>query len=70
MLLYSTNSKGNVIDKMACKSRWGVDETSSKIVKDVAQYISISLSHIFNLTFATGKIPTDLKTALHGHTSI
>ena len=49
---------------MASKSSCGVDGISSKVVKYVAQYISIPLSHIFNLTFTTGKIPNDLKVAL------
>ena len=47
-----------------CKSSCGVDEINSKVVKYVAQYISMPLSHIFNLTFETGKIPDDLKVAL------
>ena len=51
---------------MAFKSSCGVDGISSKVVKYVAQYISIPLWHIFNLhvTFTTGKIPNDLKVAL------
>ena len=49
---------------MASKSSCGVDEISSKVVKHVAPYISIPLCHIFNLIFATGKIPDDLKVAL------
>ena len=66
MFLYNTNCEeiGTVINKMACKSSCGVDEIRSKVVKYVAQHISIPLSHSFNLTFATGKIPNDLKVAL------
>ena len=66
MFLYNTNCEEitKVIDKMACKSSCGVDGISSKVVKYVAQYISIPLSHIFNLTFTTGKIPNDMKVAL------
>ena len=66
MFLYNTNYEeiSNVIDKMACKSSCGVDGISSKVVKYVAQYISIPLWHIFNITFTTGKIPNDLKVAL------
>lgn len=48
---------------MACKSSCGVDEIRSKVVKYVAQHISIPLSHIFNLKFATDKI-RNLKVAL------
>ena len=66
MFLYNTNREEIIkeIDKMACKSSCGVDEISSKVVKYVAQYISAPLCHIFNRTFATGKIPNDLKVAL------
>ena len=66
MFLYNTNREEIIkeIDKMACKSSCGVDEISSKVVKYVAQYISVPLCHIFNRTFATGKIPNDLKVAL------
>ena len=49
---------------MECKSSCGIDEIRSKVIKYVAPYISVPLSHIFNLTFATGKIPNDLKVAL------
>ena len=66
MFLYDTNSDeiNKVIGKMVCKSSCGVDEINSKVMKYVAQYISMPLSHIFNLTFETGKIPDDLKVAL------
>ena len=66
MFLYNTNCEeiSKVIDKMASKSSCGVDGISSKVYKYVAQYISIPLSHIFNLTFTTAKIPNDLKVAL------
>ena len=53
-----------IIDKLECKSSCGIDEIRSKVIKYVAPYVSVSLSHIFNLTFATGKIPEDLKVAL------
>ena len=53
-----------IIDKLECKSSCGVDEIRSKVIKYVAPYVSVPLSHIFNLTFATGKIPNDLKVAL------
>ena len=49
---------------MASKSSCGIDEISSKAIKCVAPYISVPLSYIFNLTFATGKIPDDLKIAI------
>ena len=66
MFLYNTTSDevNKVIGKMVCKSSCGVDEINSKVIKYVAQYISMPLSHIFNLTFETGKIPDDLKVAL------
>ena len=49
---------------MASKSSCGIDEISSKVIKCAAPYISVPLSYIFNLTFATDKIPDDLKVAL------
>ena len=66
MYLYNTtcDEVNKVIDKMTCKSSSGIDEINIKVIKYVAPYISIPLSHIFNLTFATGKIPDDLKVAL------
>ena len=66
MFLYNTTCDGvnEVIYKMACQSSRGIDEINSKVVKYVASYTSIPLSHIFDLTFATGKIPNDLKAAL------
>ena len=66
MFLYDTTSDevNKVIGKRVCKSSCGVDEINSKVMKYVAQYISMPLSHIFNLTFETGKIPDDLKVAL------
>ena len=35
-----------------------------KVIKFVAPYVSVPLTHIFNLIFGTGKIPNDLKVAL------
>ena len=63
MFLYDTTSDelNKVIGKMVCKSSCGVDEINSRVMKYVAQYISLPLSHIFNLTSETGKIPDDLK---------
>ena len=49
---------------MANKSSCGIDDINSKVVKRVAPYISLPLSHIFNLTFSTGKVPDELKVAL------
>ena len=54
----------HVIDKMEGKTSCGVDEISSKVVKYVSSYILIPLTHIFNLTFAIGKIPDQLKVAI------
>ena len=53
-----------VIEKLDSKTSCGIDEISSKVVKYVAPYISIPLSHVFNFTFATGKIPNQLKIPL------
>ena len=56
MFLYNTTSDevNKVIGKMVCKSSCGVDEINSKVVKYVAQCISMPLSHIYNLTLDTG----------------
>ena len=66
MFLYDTSHDEvhKVIDKMASKSSCDIDEISSKVIKCVASHITVPLSYIFNLTFATGKIPDDLKIAL------
>ena len=60
----SPDEVNRIIDKLECKSSCGVDEIRSKVIKYVAPYVSVPLSHIFNLTFATGKIPNDFKVAL------
>ena len=66
MFLYDTTCAevNKEIDKMANKSSCGIDDINSKVVKHVAPYISLPLSHIFNLTFSTGKVPDELKVAL------
>ena len=60
----SPDEVNRIIDKLECKSSCGVDEIRSKVIKYVAPYVSVPLSHNFNLTFATGKIPNNLKVAL------
>ena len=46
MFLYDTSydEVHKVIDKMATKTSCGIDEISSKVIKRVAPYISVSLS--------------------------
>lgn len=64
-LNYTTSEEVNrVTDNLVGKNSCGIDEISCKIIKYVAPFISIPLSHIFNLSFETGKIPEQLKTAL------
>ena len=65
IFLYETSPDevNRIIDKLECKSSCGIDEIRSKVINYVAPYVSVPLSHIFNLTFATGKIPNDLKVA-------
>lgn len=53
-----------MIDNLVGKYSCGIDEISCKVIKYVSPFISIPLSHIFNLTFETGKIPEQLKIAL------
>lgn len=51
-------------DKLECKSSRGIDEVRSKVIKYVAPFVSVPLTHILNLTIATSQIPNDLKAAL------
>jgi len=46
---------------MKNKSSCGIDEINIRVVKHIAPYIALPLSHIFNLTFALGQIPDDFK---------
>lgn len=66
IFLYDTSPEevNRIIDKLECKSSCGIDEIRSKVIKYVAPYVSVPLTHIFNLTFSTGIIPNDLKVAL------
>ena len=66
MFLHDTTSDevNRIIEKLDCKTSCSIDQISSKVVKYVAPYIPIPLSHIFNLTFATGSSPDQLKIAL------
>ena len=66
MFLYDTTSDEvkNVIDKLEGKTSCSVDDISSKVVKYVAPFISVPLSHIYNLTFSSGKILDQFKVAL------
>ena len=60
----TTDEVNRIIEKLDCKTSCGIDQISSKVVKYVAPYILIPLSYIFNLTFATGSIPGQLKITL------
>ena len=60
----SPDKVNRIKDKLECKSSCGTDEIKSKVIKYVAPYVSVPVSHNFNLTFATGKIPNALKVAL------
>ena len=66
MFLYDTSPDevNRIIDKLECKSSCGNNEISSKVIKYVAPFVSVPLTHIFNLTLDTGQIPNDLKVAL------
>ena len=52
----------NEINKIKSKSSSGIDEIN-RIIKYVAPHSALPLSHFFNLTFTTGKIPNELKVA-------
>ena len=45
------------------KSSSGIDNISSKLLKDILSLTNIPLYHVFNLSFQTGYIPVELKTA-------
>ena len=49
---------------MNSNKSFGYDGISAKILKKVANEISKSMPHIFNLTFLNGIIPDKLKIAL------
>ena len=42
----------------------GIDGINPKVIKQMGNYISKPLCHIFNLTFSTGVIPKELKMSL------
>lgn len=46
------------------KKGFGIDRLSLKVLQCIANYISESLTHIFNLRFSTGKVPHELKVSL------
>ena len=43
------------------KTSTGIDNISSKIIKDTISEIAEPLAHIFNLSFSTGMVPADMK---------
>ena len=51
--------------KLKSKSSSGPDHVSSKLLKDIihVHVIAEPLAHVFNLSFKTGNIPVQLKTA-------
>ena len=42
----------------------GYDEMSPKVMRKISKHILKPLTHIYNQSFLTGIIPTELKTAL------
>ena len=46
------------------KKGFGIDRLSLKVLQCIGNYISESLTHIFNLSFSSGKIPHELKVSL------
>ena len=53
----------NNVKKLKSKSSSGPDHVSSKLLKDIIHVIAEPLAHVFNLSFKTGYIPVQLKTA-------
>ena len=51
------------IKKLKSKNSAGPDNVSSRLLKDIIEVIIKPLTHVFNLSFKTGYIPPELKTA-------
>jgi hypothetical protein len=51
------------VKKLKSKNSSGPDNISSKLLKEIIHLIVKPLSHLFNLSFKTGYIPIELKTA-------
>ena len=54
----------NALGKLKSKNSCGPDKISTSLMKFIAPSILDPLSHLFNLSFKTGFIPTCLKTAV------
>ena len=52
-----------LIKSLKTKTSCGHDEISSKLLKTVADEITVPLAHILNISFSTGEIPEDMKIA-------
>ena len=46
------------------KKGFGIDRLSLKVLQCIGNYISESLTHIFNLSLSSGKIPHELKVSI------
>ncbi|CAH1252651.1 Hypp973 [Branchiostoma lanceolatum] len=53
----------NELQRLKTKKATGLDKIPSKLLKDSAPVIVKPLTHIFNLSLATGQVPTDWKEA-------
>ena len=53
----------STLSKLKTKTSSGPDNVSSKLLKEIIQEVAKPLSHVFNLSFKTGYIPVELKTA-------
>ena len=58
------NEVAKEIRKLNPKKGFGVDGLSPMGLQCIPNYISEPLTHIFNLSFSTGKIPHELKVSL------
>ena len=58
------NEVAKEIRKLNPKKGFGVDGLSPMVFQCIANYISEPLTHIFNLSFSTGKMPHELKVSL------
>lgn len=57
----SPHSVVRCIESLESKATLDIDNINSKLIKSIANFISIPLSHIFNLSFEQGIVPNKLK---------
>lgn len=64
MLPTCENEVKTIINKLSSNKSPGMDGISARLIKFSSNYICSVLTHIINLSFATGEFPKDLKSAV------